>query len=1540
MQDVAKFSYLKELVVPKVRLTIEKLPANSDGYDKAKKMLLQRYGDTSEVVNAHVSQILSLPVIHGTSRLKIHSFYDNLLGHVQALETLGKLGDVAGNVRLTLDKLEGIRGDLIRTEENWKKWTFKELVEALRLWVERNPLQHGDKEASLIPRDVRKDKLFAMNDHVKQRRCVYCDNESHRSGECDKVVDIDERKGILSKKKRCFNCTGEKHRASDCKSKVLCHHCQRRHHTSICNKDKPGQKAYCQPNVKNVVYPVVVVKVEGVKCRAVLDTGSGNTYASTTLIDLIGKKPVRQEFKTIEMMLHTTTKKISVYEVEITDVEGKFKMCSEVNQVDRHKLMSLPNPKYKELIAKHEHLKGVRMSDEDSKSMLPVHLILGASEISRIKTSTPAKVGGDGEPVAEKTSLGWTIMSPGCEMKHSQLLIVRNSHDDYLQLCSLDVLGLEDKAEGDQESVYQEFKEQLTQREDGKYETSLTWKATHPELPTNQLVAQRRLQSLLKRLEKQPGLLKKYDHIMKDQLGEGIVEVAPENPGGTREHYLPHKPVVREQAESTKVRIVFDASSKANESYPSLNDCLDIGPPLQRRILDILLRSRLKPVFLAGDVKQAFLQIVIREVDRDAMRFLWINDLQHKETVVYRMTRAMFGLGPSPFLLGGTLQVHLQEYAQEFPNCVRELIEGTYVDDLNIGGDTVMETGAMKEQAKKILGEGSFELHKWHSNVKELESNLLKDGETTYAKESLGTKPSETKLLGLGWQKDEDTLSVAFPQPEDETTKRGVLRTLAKVYDPLGIAAPILLTAKVIFRDICDQKLGWDANLPNDLRERWARLPRMLTVPRSICRERAPTTEIVLHGFADASILGCCAVVFAIVKQGAQVSQGFLVSKARLAKRDLTIPRLELIACHMFSNLLHNTSKVLSHLPVTSVHAWTDSTVCLQWIKGLSNYKQFIVNRVRKINEKQALWKYVPTDQNPADIGTRGATRELQIKVAWMKGPPWLSQSNEWPKQINAKPTEASENESRLVKSVMQMAVQMEQNGVENLLSKFKMGKVVRILAWIKRFIGIYLLGEQHKGPLGTEETERQLLFLIQRVQVECEELETFKQDSTRLNLQKNDEGTLVCKGRIQGEFPVSLPAKHLLSERIVDQAHRKTLHGGVGLTMSKVREDYWIPKLRSITKKVIRKCYGCKRFHTLPVPAPPQGNLPKERTEGTTPFGVVGVDYAGPIYYRHKKTEHKSYIILYTCSLTRGVHLELLPNMSCEEFLASLKRFVAARGRPKKIISDNGKTFHAASKWIKKATQEERFHNFLDEHKVKWQFNLSKASWWVGMFERMVGLVKNAFYKVVGSAKLTYKELQDVLLDVQIVLNNRPLTYCEDDVQLPVLTPNIMIFGKANYLLELPHSEIKEKDLRKRAKYLAKCKESLWRRWRNEYLRALRERHNLQYDGKQRHLKEGDMVLIKGEEKNRGKWKIGVVYKLVPGRDGIVRVVRLRAGKSYLERPRRFLYPMDLHCNLEKQGEKEELNPQAREFTPKRKAAIDATKNIQELFEVEEMEL
>ena len=224
-------------------------------------------------------------------------------------------------------------------------------------------------------------------------------------------------------------------------------------------------------------------------------------------------------------------------------------------------------------------------------------------------------------------------------------------------------------------------------------------------------------------------------------------------------------------------------------------------------------------------------------------------------------------------------------------------------------------------------------------------------------------------------------------------------------------------------------------------------------------------------------------------------------------------------------------------------------------------------------------------------------------------------------------------------------------------------------------------------------------------------------------------------------------------------------------MTMARVREHYWVPRLRQLTHKVVKRCFGCRRFQAKAIVQPPPGLLPLDRTEGTLPFQTIGVDFAGPIKYLKKpKQEAKSYIVLYACSLSRAVYLELLHSLETQEFLQSFKRLVARKGRPSKVYSDNARTFN----------------DYLATNQICWQFNLSRAPWWGGQFERLIGLVKRALHKTIGNGCLRWNELQDILLDVEVALNCRPLTYLEDDIQMPTLTPNAMMFVGSTFAPEL----------------------------------------------------------------------------------------------------------------------------------------------------------
>ena len=216
---------------------------------------------------------------------------------------------------------------------------------------------------------------------------------------------------------------------------------------------------------------------------------------------------------------------------------------------------------------------------------------------------------------------------------------------------------------------------------------------------------------------------------------------------------------------------------------------------------------------------------------------------------------------------------------------------------------------------------------------------------------------------------------------------------------------------------------------------------------------------------------------------------------------------------------------------------------------------------------------------------------------------------------------------------------------------------------------------------------------------------------------------------------------------------------------------------------------------------------------------------------------------------------MELATNLETTTFLSCLKCLIARLGRPSVIYSDNGSTFVKAAKWLTQVRRDEELNGFLESHDIKWKFNLSRAPCWGGQFERLFGIVKITMFKVIGRATLSWDELSQVLLDVETQVNHRPLSYVEDDLDLPILTPASFLFHGSPQLPEEPAWQIKDKNLRKRVKFLKSCKDQLWNRWKREYLTSLRERHNLVHKVAKYQVEVGDAVIVRSDNKNRGKW-------------------------------------------------------------------------------------
>ncbi|XP_035220030.1 uncharacterized protein LOC118193096 [Stegodyphus dumicola] len=254
--------------------------------------------------------------------------------------------------------------------------------------------------------------------------------------------------------------------------------------------------------------------------------------------------------------------------------------------------------------------------------------------------------------------------------------------------------------------------------------------------------------------------------------------------------------------------------------------------------------------------------------------------------------------------------------------------------------------------------------------------------------------------------------------------------------------------------------------------------------------------------------------------------------------------------------------------------------------------------------------------------------------------------------------------------------------------------------------------------------------------------------------------------------YPIILPSKHILVERLIYEKHLELQHAGVSTLMTNLRENFWILKSRKSIRNIIRKCVRCKRFVSQRVEVEP-GFPPEDRVREGATFEVVGVDLAGPLYLREGS---KAWIVLYTCAIYRAIHLELVTSLSTETFIQSLRRFIARRGRPYVIYSDNGTNFVGTNSVLKKVNWN-AICSAASIQRIRWKFNPPTAAWWGGWWERLVRMVKENLRRVLGRTSLNYEELYTILCDCEQVINSRPITYVSEDNQDPSpLTPMMFL--------------------------------------------------------------------------------------------------------------------------------------------------------------------
>ena len=682
------------------------------------------------------------------------------------------------------------------------------------------------------------------------------------------------------------------------------------------------------------------------------------------------------------------------------------------------------------------------------------------------------------------------------------------------------------------------------------------------------------------------------------------------------------------------------------------------------------------------------------------------------------------------------------------------------------------------------------------------------------------------------------------------------------------------------------------------------------------------------------------AVVYLLMRGVEATTTRLVASKTRVAPiQQQTIPRLELLGAVLLSRLIKTVSNSLSmEINLESPICYADSQIALFWIKGIDkDWKPFIHNRATEIRKTVPIdcWRHCPGKENPADLRSRGVSpADLKGSSLWWNGPPWLRWDVENHIALSSDiPTECL-LELRAQEQHDYGLLVAERLSIANVMDINKYGKLSKLLR-ITSFLIIFIY---HSFKRVIDESQALIkaeqLWLLE-VQYSLIMRKDFKSLSKQLDLFCDELGIWRCGGRISNsdfsyatKHPILLPRDHPYTLLAIREAHTRVLHNGVKETLTELRAKYWVVKARMSIKSVISKCNLCRRYGGLAFKAPPPPPLPSFRVTELLPFSYTGVDYAGPLYVRpdypaQPRCEQKVWICLYTCCITRAVHIDIVSDLSTPSFIRCLKRFISRRGMPYRMISDNGSTFKSAARVLQKIVADNTVSQYLGSRKIKWSFNIEKAPWWGGIFERMIGLTKKCLRKIIGRAKFSFDELLTAVTEIEFVLNSRPISYVSSSDLDEPLTPFHLLVGRR--LSTLPDhicyrraaeeftTESSTVILNKRLRYLHSILDKFWSRWKTEYILNLQERYTKQkQDSESRKIGVDDIVIVHGEDTPRSFWKIGRVKELIVGRDKEVRgaVIQVLSGDrlSLLRRPIQLLIPLEVHVSEDESNSGESL--------------------------------
>ncbi|KAJ8730047.1 hypothetical protein PYW07_017085 [Mythimna separata] len=1254
--------------------------------------------------------------------------------------------------------------------------------------------------------------------------------------------------------------------------------------------------------------------------RALLDQGSQASFVTEATVQLLNLKR-----KAVSGWVSGVGEKQTKIKHRVT---LNVKSCHNPNalvQVEAYVLRSLTTllPTTSLGIPDWETLKVLELADPEFATPGKIDILLGAEVYSDVLLDGVIKHP-ESNLLAQNTILGWVLSG---RMSREFTSTEKNLTSLYVQLKEDDMLKLFWELENEPNTIQkrlskeeercEEYYDATTTRDkEGRYVVKLPLNNDNPEAQAVGLreIAAKRFEFLEKKFAKHEKFREEYNKVINEYIDlNHMIPVPSADINNPKAVYLPHHAVVREDKDTSKLRVVFDASSKGVNNI-SLNDNLLVGPKLQQDLRHILMRWRTHRICITADIIKMYRMVCVAKEDTDFQRLLWRSS-PTEEIKHFKLVRLTFGTACAPYLAVKTLQRLADDEKSTCPVAARITKGDYYMDDLLTGCETEEEALTIYNEMNKLMDLGGFELQKWSSNnetvIKHMGKNKRDDHELPLKVHGL------MKVLGVNWNRDTDNFvySLTLPELKKPITKRQVLSDVAKLYDPLGWIAPVVVIAKMLIQKLWKAGLGWDETISEELQTEWLHFRenlnfiRNVSIPRWLHCRKTSTKE--LHVFADASQAAYGAAVYIRVIEEERVYVNLISAKTKVApiEKQISIPRLELCGAALAAKLIFEVSQVMN-IAKENLHAWTDSTIVLAWLKGgSSRWNTFVSNRVSEILNilDYEQWRHVTTDTNPADCASRGLhAQELVNNLLWWNGPTWLSAIELKMHSVDVEDTQEEER-TRVLTALLKTEEELIWTKFSNLL------KMLRVISYCRRWLKFKETKDVGNPKyITTQEINETLNNCIKQTQglefnQEIKQLKLHGSVLKKSQLRNlcpiiDDNGILRVGGRIQQsqveydtQHPIILPAKSHLSRLIIVDAHLKTMHGGPQVMLNYLRSKYWILRAKDQAKKYYRECVTCIRYsrnNSVQL----MGQLPEVRVKPSKPFRSAGVDYAGPINIRLSPgrgvKSYKGYICLFICMVTRAIHLEAVTGLTSKGFISAFRRFTARRGHCQDVFSDNGTNFVGADKELRdmfdkaKSSIPSEIAELLSLERTTWHFIPPHAPNFGGLWEAGVRSAKTHLKKVIGDSTLTYEELTTVLTQVEACLNSRPISVLSDDPNdpLPLTSGHFLVGEPLLNLTDENHTLCKQISNLERWKLVQKMVTDFWNRWYKEYLVNLNKTYK--WNTKQPEPEIDDVVIIKDDNIPPSKWILGKVIKKHVGPDKLTRVVSIRTKNNVFKRP------------------------------------------------------